>query len=92
MLETLVTLTLEIPYDGISSVAGVGFALDQFAHAQGLHSFAEWAATQFQKGCSIAGLDVKSDELEVSACPDPGRIRTAFGYDVTVWVSSPDRE
>lgn len=92
MLETLVTLTLEIPYDGVSGIAGMGFALDQFAHAQGFHSFAEWAATQFQKGCSITGSVVKSDELEISTSPDPGRTRTAFGYDVTVWLSSPDGE
>ncbi len=92
MLEILATLTLEVPYDGLSSIAGMGFALDQFARAQGFHSFAEWAAAQFHKGRSIAGSVVKSDELDTSACSDPGQASTAFGYEVTVWVTPSDDE
>ncbi len=92
MKETLATLTLEVPYDGLSSIAGLGFALDQFSRAQGFHSFAEWAAAQFQKGYSITGSIVKSDELDTSACSDLGRTSTAFGYEVTVWVTPSDDE
>ncbi|UWU26044.1 hypothetical protein N2601_32470 (plasmid) [Rhizobium sp. CB3060] len=92
MLEVLATLTLEVPYDGLSGIAGMGFALDQFARAQGFHSFAEWAAAQFQKGRSITGSVVKSDELDTSYGPDPGRTSTGFGYEVTVWVNASDDE
>jgi hypothetical protein len=92
MLEILATLTIEVPYDGLSSVAGMGFALEQFSRAHGSHSFAEWAAVQFQKGRSITGLIVKSDELDTSDRSDIDRTSTAFGYEVTVWVTASDDE
>lgn len=92
MLETLTTLTLDVPYDGFSSIAGMGFALDQFARAHGCHSFGEWAAEQFQKGRSITASVVKSDELDTSNGPEPGRTMTAFGYEVTMWVTPSDDE
>ncbi len=92
MLEILATLTLEVPYDGLSSIAGMGFALDQFARAQGFHSFGEWAAGQFQKGRSITASVVKSDELDTSYSPGSSRTNTGFGYEVTVWVTASDDE
>jgi hypothetical protein len=92
MLETLATLTLEVPYDGLASIAGMGFALDQFSRTQGFHSFAEWAAAQFQNGRSITASVVKSDELDTSNSPDPSRTNTGFGYEVTVWVTASDDE
>jgi hypothetical protein len=92
MLEISATLTLEVPYDGLSSVAGMGFALDQFSRAQGFHSFAEWAAVQFQKGRSITGSVVKSDDLDTSDSPVPNRTSTGFGYEVTVWITGSDDE
>jgi len=92
MLEIFATLTLEVPYDGLSSIAGMGFALDQFSRAQGFHSFAEWSAAQFQKGRSITGSVVKSDELDTSNTPAPDRTSTGFGYEVTVWVTASDDE
>jgi hypothetical protein len=92
MVEILATLTLEVPYDGLSSIAGMGFALDQFSRAQGFHSFAEWAAVQFQKGRSVTGSVVKSDELDTSPSRDPDRTNTGFGYEVTVWVTASDDE
>jgi hypothetical protein len=87
MLEIFATLTLEVPYDGLSSIAGMGFALEQFSHAQGFYSFGEWAAAQFQKGRSITASVVKSDELDTSSKPDPYRTNSGFGYEVTVWVT-----
>jgi hypothetical protein len=92
MLEILETLTLEIPYDGVSKIAGMGFALEQFSRVQGFHCFADWAASQFQNGRSITGSVVKSDELDISKGPDPDRTSTAFGYEVTVWVTPSDDE
>ncbi|ENN83832.1 hypothetical protein RHSP_41370 (plasmid) [Rhizobium freirei PRF 81] len=90
MLEVLATLTLEVPYDGLSGIAGMGFALDQFARAQGFHSFAEWAAVQFQKGRSITASVAKSDDLDTSINPVPDRASAGFGYEVTVWVAASD--
>lgn len=92
MPEILETLTLEVPYDGVSTLAGMGFALEQFSRVQGFHSFADWAASQFQNGRSITGLVVKSDELDTSSSPYPDRTSTGFGYEVTVWVSPSDDE
>ena len=92
MLQMLATLTLDVPYDGLSSSAGMGFALDQFARAQGCHTFGEWAARQFQEGCSITASVIKSDDLDSPLSPEPGRTITAFGYEVTVWVSAFDEK
>lgn len=89
MLEMLATFSLDVPYDGLSSIAGMGFALEQFARAQGCHSFVEWAAGQFQKGRSITASVVKSDELDTSASFKPGTV-AGFGYEVTVWVTASD--
>lgn len=91
-MDNVETLTLEVPYDGQSSIAGKGFALDQFGRAQGFHSFAEWAVVQFRAGCSIAGSVVKSDDLDIASCSDPGRTRTTFGYEVTIWITPSDEE
>lgn len=92
MREIVPTLTIEVPYDGLSSAAGMGFALDQFSRSQGFHNFAEWAAAQFQKGRSITGSVVKSDDLDPSKRPDFDRTSTGFGYEVTVWLTASDDE
>lgn len=90
MLEILAALTLEVPYDGLSRIAGMGFALEQFSHAQGFHSFAEWAAAQFQRGRSITASVAKSDDLDTSIGPVRDRTSAGFGYEVTVWVTASD--
>lgn len=92
MLDILATLALEVPYDGLSSIAGLSFALEQFSHAQGFHNFAEWAAEQFQNGRSITGSVVKSDELDTSTNSGLDRTNAGFGYEITVWVTPSDDE
>jgi len=91
-MDRVETLTLDVPYDGQSSVAGKGFALDQFGRAQGFHSFAEWAVVQFRTGRSITGSVVKSDDLDIPSASDVERTRTTFGYEVTIWVTPSDDE
>ncbi len=86
----LATLTFEVPYDGVAPTSGFGFALDQFAQAQGAHNFAEWAAMQFMQGRSISGSVVKSDDLDTAAHSSGRRTTPAFGYDVMIWITPSD--
>lgn len=88
----LITLMLEVPYDGATPASGLGFALDQFAQAHGSHSFGEWASIQFLQGRSISGSVVKSDDLDLSARSSRSRTMTAFGYEVIVWITPSDDE
>ncbi len=88
MIEDIVTLRQEIPYRGVTPLAGLGFALDQFARKQGLPTFAEWAASHFLQGKSIAGYVEAVDDLDAAEQQEPGVCATTFGYELSISVIS----
>ncbi|OLP55782.1 hypothetical protein BJF92_09110 [Rhizobium rhizosphaerae] len=86
MIEYVTSLAADVPYRGLTTFAGRGFALDQFALSHGFHSFAEWAASEFAKGHSISGIVKSVDDLEPRAPPEPGMCATTFGYEVSIFT------
>jgi hypothetical protein len=88
VIEDISTLTQDIPYNGLNALAGIGFALDQFARKNGFYSFAEWAGSHFLKGCSLSGYVKAVDDLDPMETPEPGMCATTFGYEVSVFVTT----
>ncbi|OLP59664.1 hypothetical protein BJF93_11390 [Xaviernesmea oryzae] len=87
MIDDITAITQEIPYYGLTTLAGLAFALDQFAQKSGFHSFAEWAASHFLAGSSLSGYVKAVDELEPLETPAPGPMPATFGYEVCLLVT-----
>ncbi|MDP9573846.1 UNVERIFIED_ORG: hypothetical protein J2W66_004349 [Agrobacterium larrymoorei] len=88
MIEELTTFMEQIPNHGLTALSGLGFALDQFARKQGLPTFAEWAASHFLQGKSIAGYVEAVDDLDAAEQQEPGVCATTFGYELSISVIS----
>lgn len=80
----------EIPYFGLTRLAGKAFALEQYCNAIGVASFAEWFAKIARDGLWALGHVMEADDVPDTDSVDDSR--ETFGYEVIVHMAKAPTE